>query len=186
MVAVQTVKENTALMSKINLELDFAAILKRIDQAKKGLKPGIWADMLGVSRNIVANVHGKIQQKPSLEYIVAVSKATGTSVDYYLWGKNSVKSQSANLTTDYQPQNGLSNITKVIIEHQGIVKRFKDPEQALRMNQRLIDIQDASEKLFAEVDAYIKGAHTASRVLKDNSKKTLQKKLPTKRRTNGK
>ncbi|MCG8640590.1 MAG: hypothetical protein MI862_12695 [Desulfobacterales bacterium] len=89
-------------MSKIDLKLDFDAILGRINLDKKGLKPSVWADMLGVSRNIVTNVHGKIKQKPSLEYIVAVSKATGKSVDYYLWGMKEDNGPVADFGQDFQ------------------------------------------------------------------------------------
>ncbi len=74
-------------MSKINLNLDFDAIRERIDKEKEGLKPSFWADKVGVSRNVITNIHGSIKQKPSLEYIVAVSVATSKSIEYYLWGE---------------------------------------------------------------------------------------------------
>ncbi len=74
-------------MSKIDLNLDFNAIRKRIDEEKKDIKPSVWAKKVGVSRNVVTNIHGKVKQKPSLEYIVAVSIATDKSVEYYLWGR---------------------------------------------------------------------------------------------------
>lgn len=53
----------------------------------KGLKPSKWAEKVGVSRNVVANIHGGTQQKPSLEYIAAVSRSTGRSMNYLLWGE---------------------------------------------------------------------------------------------------
>ena len=74
-------------MKKINVSLKFDEIRERIEEFKKDIKPGVWADKLGVSINVVSNIHGKTKQKPSLEYIIAVSQVTGKSVDYFLWGK---------------------------------------------------------------------------------------------------
>jgi transcriptional regulator with XRE-family HTH domain len=74
-------------MKKINVSLNFDAIRERIEEYKKDIRPGVWADRLGVSVNVVSNIHGKTRQKPSLEYIIAVSQITGKSVDYFLWGK---------------------------------------------------------------------------------------------------
>ena len=73
-------------MSKINLEIDFTAVVERIDVFKDGLKPAEWAKLVKVSQNVVSNVHGAVKQKPSLEYIVAVAKACNVGVDYLLWG----------------------------------------------------------------------------------------------------
>nr|WP_319495135.1 hypothetical protein [uncultured Desulfobacter sp.] len=74
-------------MKKINVSLNFDEIRARIEEFKKDIKPGIWANKLGVSINVVSNIHGKTKQKPSLEYIIAVSQITGKSVDYFLWGE---------------------------------------------------------------------------------------------------
>lgn len=67
------------------MDLDFDGIKKRIETEKKKCK-GSWASFVGVSPNIVSNIHGKMAQKPSLNYIANVSRATGKSVDYFLWG----------------------------------------------------------------------------------------------------
>lgn len=150
-------------MSKIDLQLNFDEIIKRIELDKDPYKPSEWADKVGVAKNIISNVHGKIKQKPSLEYIVAVSKATGKPVDYYLWGKEFNKPQSI--------ENDSDNLTKLIIEHQDLLKRFKNQKRAKEINERLIDIEDASDELYDKADTYLQGLHDAATVIK-GSKKT--------------
>ena len=149
-------------MSKIDLQLNFDEIVKRIELDKDRYKPSEWADKVGVAKNIISNVHGKIKQKPSLEYIVAVSKATGKPVDYYLWGKEFNKPQSI--------ENDSNNLTRIVFEHQDLVKRFKNPERAKEINERLIDIEDASNELYDKADNYLQGLHDAAKVIKDSKK----------------
>lgn len=73
-------------MSKINLSLNYSDIRNRIDADKSRFKPSVWADKIGVPRNVVTNVHSKTAQNPSLEYIVAVARFTGKPVEWYLYG----------------------------------------------------------------------------------------------------
>jgi hypothetical protein len=127
-------------MSKIDLQLNFDAIRERIEHQKKPYKPGVWADMVGVARNIVSNVHGKVKQTPSLEYIVAVSKATGKSVDYYLWGKQSEEKK-------YPP----ADIKRIVVEHQDLVKLFKNPKKAKAANEKLLKLEDIDPDGYDEI-----------------------------------
>lgn len=149
-------------MSKIDLNLDFDAIRERIDKEKHGIKPSIWADKVGVSRNVVTNIHGSVKQKPSLEYIVAVSKATNKSVDYYLWGtKETNKPELKN------------DIPQVIVEHQDLIKRYADPVQGKEINEQLIDIQDTDKTLFQSAVTSIKSIwDTAMTIRQVRGKKT--------------
>lgn len=141
-------------MSKINLKLDFEAIRERIEKDKSLYKPSIWADRVGVSRNIVTNVHGAIKQQPSLEYIVAVSKATEKSVDYYLWGKEEGSST-------------LPNSDPVVIEHQNIIKQFYNPAVGKRINEKLVVIQK-NEKIFQGIINSIKAAFETVEAIEDS------------------
>ena len=53
-----------------------------------GYKRSAWAEKVGVTINVVSNIHGaSAKQNPSLNYILAVSIATGKPMDYYLWGE---------------------------------------------------------------------------------------------------
>jgi transcriptional regulator with XRE-family HTH domain len=150
-------------MKKIDLRLDFDKIRSRIDLERESYKPGAWAELIGVSLNVVSNIHGKTKQNPSLEYIVAVSKATGRSVDYYLFGHDQESPQ---------PQKKeYSKITKVIIEHQDIVKKFKNPEIAKAMNEKLLEIEAADAELFSKADAYIQGLHDSIKTSKKKKTK---------------
>jgi hypothetical protein len=88
-------------MKKIDLDLNFDSIRKRIELDKSSFKPSDWSEFIGVSSNIISNIHGKTKQNPSLEYIIAVSKATKKSIEYYLWGN------SRNLNDDLKPHTSI-------------------------------------------------------------------------------
>ena len=135
-------------MSKIDLQLNFDEIVKRIELDKDLYKPSEWADKVGVAKNIISNVHGKIKQKPSLEYIVAVSKATGKPVDYYLWGKEFDKPPSI--------ENDFNNLTRIVFEHQDLVRRFKNPQRAKEINEDLLLLEDVDDDGIEEVKKIIK------------------------------
>ncbi|MCF6246891.1 MAG: helix-turn-helix domain-containing protein [Desulfobacula sp.] len=68
-----------------------------------------------------------------------------------------------------------SNITTVVIEHQNIIKQFKDPERGLKINQKLIEIQDVNEDVYDQVESFINGAHQAVKTMKKASKKKPNK-----------
>ena len=73
-------------MPKLDVQLDFDAIRNRIEIFKRIHSTSFWAELVNVNVDVVVKIHGKEQQKPSLEYVVAVALATGKSVDYFLWG----------------------------------------------------------------------------------------------------
>jgi len=74
-------------MKKNYLEIDFEAVKRRIAKEMEGYSRTAWAEKVGVKINVVSNIHSaKGRQPPSLGYILAVSVATGKSMDYYLWG----------------------------------------------------------------------------------------------------
>ncbi|MCP3944844.1 MAG: helix-turn-helix transcriptional regulator [Desulfobacteraceae bacterium] len=143
-------------MKKIDLQLDFDAICKRIEHHKKQHKPGVWAQMTGVSKNVVANIHGKTKQKPSLEYIIAVARAIGKPVDYLLYGKDSIQTESG------------EKLSSTVIEHQNLVKKFKDPEKGLKINKRLIKIEELSKAIYEKVSIQIKASYDVVVDLQDS------------------
>ena len=76
-------------MKTINNNIDFKEVTRRIEKEMEGYSPSAWAEKIGVKINVVSNVHGSsARQKPSLNYIIAVSVATRKPVDYFLWGNN--------------------------------------------------------------------------------------------------
>lgn len=150
-------------MKKFGLNLDFDAIRERIEEDKKPYKPGVWANMVGVSVNIVSNVHGKTNQNPSLEYIIAVSLATGKPVDYYLFGNTeAVKSPD--------------NVIRVVTEHQDLVTRFKNPQKAKEFNEDLLTLEDIDKHGYDEVHDIVKMKISRKGGLKKTQKTSYTKK----------
>lgn len=78
---------------KINeIPIDYVAVTRRIEKEMEGYKRSAWAEKVGVTINVVSNIHGaSAKQNPSLKYILAVSLATGKPMDYYLWGQDPKK-----------------------------------------------------------------------------------------------
>ena len=75
-------------MKKIDLSLNFDEIRKRIEIDKSQYKPGEWAKLIGLSKQNISNIHGKAgKYEPSLQYIIAVARATGKPVEWYLYGE---------------------------------------------------------------------------------------------------
>lgn len=157
----------------MDLQLNFEDIRKRIEIEKEAHKQGSWAKFVGVPSNIVSNIHGKIQQNPSFPYIISVALATGKSVDYYLWGEDTEK-----IITQQPPD----NIAKIIVEHQGIVKRFKNPKKAKEFNQDLLILEEVDQDGFEEVHEIVK-----RKIERKGSKKksSQQTESFTKKRSNG-
>ena len=112
-------------------KLDFDAVKVRIEEFKNRFRPSEWAKMIGVSANVVSNIHGKTGQKPSMEYITYVSMATGKSIDYFLLGR------------EPEPE---SNKTY----------NFKIPKEGKDAINALLEIEQISEQTFCRTVADIK------------------------------
>jgi len=83
-------------MKKIELSLNYEKILKRIELDKDRFKVGKWAELLGVSISTVSNIHSKqTKVNPSMEYIIAVARAMGKPIEWYLYGEMPVTSPMA-------------------------------------------------------------------------------------------
>ena len=80
-------------MKKINLNLNPNEIRNRIELDKDQYGSSEWAQKLGVSPNVVSNIHGKSKNHdPSLQYVVAVARFTGKPIEWYLYGQGSQES----------------------------------------------------------------------------------------------
>ncbi len=75
-------------MKIIELSLNYDEIRKRIEIDKARYKVKKWSELTGTSRNVISNIHGKAgKHNPSLQYIIAVARATGKPVEWYLYGE---------------------------------------------------------------------------------------------------
>ncbi len=119
------------------MKLNFDTIRKRIENEKDN-HSGSWANFVGVPSNMVSNIHGKMQQNPSLSYIVNVAKATGKSVDYYLWGDDSPTPKAIRT-----PQH------------------FLDQPRANRIIKNLSFLEATDKETYARVEGYIESSVSA-------------------------
>ncbi|WP_321495596.1 hypothetical protein [uncultured Desulfobacter sp.] len=156
-------------MKKFGLNLDFDAIRERIEKDKDRYKPGTWAEMVGVSLNVVSNIHGKSKRNPSLEYIVAVSLATGKSVDHYLWGDKNKEEQleQKNVKIDSTPLQ-----QSIIDEDQDLIKEFKNPEKAKKFNEFLVTVEKYNPDGYDSLYGLAENLYQATPDGKNSVKKT--------------
>ena len=113
-------------MKKNGIHLDFEAITRRIEKEMKGYRRTAWAEKLGVTINVVSNIHGASStQNPSLKYILGVSVATGKPMDYYLWGEEP--------STFSDPR--LQMVRESVIAYSGDagIPRTRDPQRGRRI-----------------------------------------------------
>jgi hypothetical protein len=54
----------------------------------------------------------------------------------------------------------------IVIKHQDLVSRFKDPEKGIKNNAHLLTIEDASEQLYEKVSEYLKTTSEAAKIIK--------------------
>ena len=110
-------------------------------------KPSKWAARVGVSPNVVSNIHGKTKQNPSLEYIIAVSKATSTSMEFLLWGG---KEDAPILDEDPEIAELLDGARKVLTSGNPIA--FDALERNIRYFAHAVATEKRMEILEAEMD----------------------------------
>ena len=67
---------------------------------------------------------------------------------------------------------------KMVIEHQGGAKNFKDLERVRDINRRLLEIKELSENIFDRVDTYIEAARDSARAEKGFKKTRKIRKGP--------
>ncbi len=161
--------KNLTYCEKIWFKFRFDAIRERIEVDKNLYKPGVWAEMVGVSVNVVSNIHGKSKRNPSLEYIVAVSLATGKSVDHYLWGK---KEKEERLEDKDTKADSAPLQAPMIAEHQNLIKEFKDPEKAKEFNEFLVTVEKYNPEGYDGLYGLAKNLYQATPEGKKTEKKT--------------
>ena len=122
---------------------------------------------LGLSRLNITNLEsGKV--KISTLHALAIEYIHGINKDWLLSGEG--------LPINKEEKTEPSNVTKVIVEHQDLIKQFKNPERAKKMNERLIEIEEMNEAIFDKVDVYIEASHDAAKATSGSDKSSGKEK----------
>lgn len=141
----------------------------RLKQArlKAGFTQAELSNLLGISLRTLTT-HEKDASNVSVSLAQNIAQICKVDEIWLLTGQGSMLKKE-------EPDNkDRSNVTKVIIEHQGIVQQFKNPEKGLENNEYLLGIEKASEELYKKVSDYLKTTHEAATIimteLKDSKK----------------
>ncbi len=114
--------------------------------------------------------------------------------DYYKldlnWVFNGEAYQEVNaLEENISPQTMSNKENVIVIKHQDLVSRFKDPEKGIENNVHLLTIEDASEQLYKKVSEYLKTTSEAAKIIKSEmesqKKGTASPKQYSKKQANG-
>lgn len=138
-------------------KLEFELVVERIKKQFLYKTDKKFADAIGMSPAAFNNR----KNTASLPYqeIIAFANKNNLNLNWVLTGDGPVRNE------EKQRISG-DNITKVIVEHQDLVARFKNQKRAKEINERLIEIEEASDELIDKADVYIKGLYDASKVIK--------------------
>jgi len=142
-------------MKKIDIGLDFSEILNRIEKEMeiRGIKTSGWGAKIGLSQNIVTNIHGKTKQKPSLEYIIAVARATRKPVEYYLYGENyHITNMEKNSSFDEKHIEEMLTMTRTVLKSEtvyteSLAANIKSSFKALELEKRTSTLEDKYDLL---------------------------------------
>jgi len=155
--------------------MNIAARLKLVRKKLK-LTQEKFAISLGLNRDSIASLESE-KVKISTLHALALEYVHGVNKEWLLHGKGEM------LLPKNDIRNNNSKLTRIVIEHQDIVKRFKNPEKAKETNEDLINLEDIDEQGYEEARNFIKFKIKNS----DSKKKTTKETSSTKkRRANGK
>lgn len=145
-------------MKKLTIDNNFSDRLKTLLQDKIKIKQTDFCKRVGITQGYFSMIlSGK--RGPSADLIAGLYLNYSEYLTWLLTGEEKKEPTTS------------ENITKLIIEHQDLLKRFKNQKRAKEINERLIDIEDASDELYDKADTYLQGLHDAAKVIK-GSKKT--------------
>lgn len=118
--------------------------------------------------------HGSIQNYesnslPKGEYAIKLAEVFNCTIDWLLTGKDPAYEKTIN-----RGEKSNNNVTKVVIEHQDMVRRFKNPERAKAINQDLIEIEELSDELIDSIATHIKSSLNAAKIVKHGGRKKKQ------------
>ena len=165
----------------------------RIKEVRGQLSQAAFSKKLKVTQSTIGR-YEKGSRCPDAEFILLLKEHYNINPNWLIVGddpkfmQNGLKCDEKAIYKDTKSDPEPSKITQINIEHQCIIKRFKDPERGLRINQKLIDIQDANDDLYDKVESFISGAHQAAKTMKKehNLPQKKTQKLYTKKQNNGK
>ena len=151
----------------------------RIKESRKnaGLTQPQLAEVLGVSHRTVTT-YEKDASKITVKMTQKIASECGVNEIWLITGQGEME-------TSTQTQR-LEAGKKLIIEHQEITNQFKDPDRGLRINQRMIRIQNAKESLLDRLESYLDGLEAAAEDFLEDAKKKNPKTSSTKRQADGK
>ncbi len=162
--------------------LDFEAILSRIKKILQTENDKDVAIAIGMKPNAFYN--RKATCSVPLTEFVCLANTKNINIEWLINGTGSIYKNDMVITGGHNPPSektiksdtdqSRSNITTVVIEHQDVVKRFKNPEKAKEFNEFLVEIEgedpEGYDELFKEARSIYK---TIKRIKnKDGSKKT--------------
>jgi len=133
----------------------------RLKEVRKKLKltQEKLGNSLGLNREGITSLEtGKV--KISTIFAIALEYIHGINREWLLYGKGDCFIQNE------------KKLTEVILQHQDIITRFKNPEKGLENNENLIAIEKASEKIYEKVSEYLKTTRQTIDMLQEEKSET--------------
>nr|WP_319491839.1 hypothetical protein [uncultured Desulfobacter sp.] len=121
-----------------------------------------FAEMIGLKPKAF---HAR-KQSGSIPYPEIIDLANRYKLDLN-WVFNGESCKETEVPEELSPPQMMSKKENVIvIKHQDLVSRFKDPEKGIENNAHLLTIEEASEQLYKKVSEYLKTTSEAAKIIK--------------------
>ncbi|MBA3009736.1 MAG: helix-turn-helix transcriptional regulator [Proteobacteria bacterium] len=162
-------------------------IEERLKTARKnaGFSQKDLAKNLGITARTLQR-YEKDASKMPIEIMTNISHLCDADLVWLITGDGGNKKDIKG-KTESKSNSESSNITKVIHEHQDLIKRFKNPEVAKEATEDLIELESIHDGLYADTIKHIKTTLNAARIMKGSTqKKQSQNESSTKKRANEK
>ena len=108
---------------------------------KNGFTQAQLSEKTGISRGNISGLESN-KFEPSVKAIIKLTELFGVTSDWLLFGDEKSGVQDT--------------VTRITLEHQDIVKRFKNPEKAKEINEDLLELEDIDFDGFEEIHRIIK------------------------------
>ncbi|MCP3941434.1 MAG: helix-turn-helix transcriptional regulator [Desulfobacteraceae bacterium] len=124
--------------------------------------------------------------KASVDIVSILCEKFAINSDWLLFEQgNMLKTQTFTTKKNSKTKKVSENISKIIVEHQDLIKRFKNPERAKIINENLIELEELNDELLENIAKHIESSVNAARIMKGASKKKQKnQESSTRRRVN--
>lgn len=140
----------------------------RIKEVRGTLSQAAFASTLNVGQSTIGR-YEKGERSPDADFILLLRKHYDVNPNWLILGENPKYIQNGvgqNEPETYKADSKPKKENIIVIKHQDLVSKFKNPEKGIENNMHLLNIEQASEHLYNKVSEYLKTTSETAKILK--------------------